>query len=351
LRLASLNDAQSARTRDLLGSEDGMSSDVDAVVYLLRHAHPDDESFLDGLLDRTMTSPSIVTAVGVLARADQIGGGRLDAMESVARIAERYRSDDRIRRLCADVVPVAGLLAETGRTLTEPEAAALRTIANEDDGPLETMLRSADDFRDPIYRALTIERRDALLTRLGLFGIRYAIQAIRNGEASTAEALARALTEVSGLGLLRRLLNDHFAPRAGALKARSTLLALRYLARTHSPLAAVARDAEALLAGADEFAELRLAQLLLADMRLKEEEIAELRLISGTGTPESRLSVDNGEPAEGLRDAAISGIERWRTRAADPGATPAEAETFELAASCYESIFARVAQSGAAPTS
>ena len=45
------------------------------------------------------------------------GACRADAMESSARIARRYAADPNVRSLVSDVVPVAGLLAETGLTL------------------------------------------------------------------------------------------------------------------------------------------------------------------------------------------------------------------------------------------
>ncbi len=89
----------------------------------MRHLHRSDVEFLDGFLDRSVGNVSPVNAVAVLSRADEIGACRPDAMDSAARIAERYRHDDQVRALCSTVVPVAGLLAETGLTLREDEAA------------------------------------------------------------------------------------------------------------------------------------------------------------------------------------------------------------------------------------
>ena len=109
---------------------------------------PRDIAFLDAFMDRTVTAASPVNAVAVLSRADEIGAGRLDAMESSARIAARYEHDPQLRGLCAAVVPMAGLLAETGLTLREDEVAALRMLANTDDATLERMLLSADQFCD-----------------------------------------------------------------------------------------------------------------------------------------------------------------------------------------------------------
>ena len=120
--LASLNDENSRRTREFLDHDGDHAPDADAVIYLMRHLHRSDVEFLDAFMDRTVAAASPVNAVAVLSRADEIGAGRLDAMESAVRIAERYRDDPAVRSLCATVVPMAGLLAETGLTLREDEA-------------------------------------------------------------------------------------------------------------------------------------------------------------------------------------------------------------------------------------
>ena len=140
--LASLNDENSRRTRDFLDSDSDGGSDADAVIYLMRHVHKDDVAFLDAFMDRSVAAASPVNAVAVLSRADEIGAGRLDAMDSAARIAQRYEADPQVRSLCANVTPLAGLLAETGLTLREEEVANLRTLAATDPEVLERMLLS-----------------------------------------------------------------------------------------------------------------------------------------------------------------------------------------------------------------
>ena len=82
--LASINDENSRRTREFLEADAERPSDADAVIYLIRHAHRTDIAFLDAFMDRSVTAASPVNAVAVLSRADEIGGGRLDAMESSA---------------------------------------------------------------------------------------------------------------------------------------------------------------------------------------------------------------------------------------------------------------------------
>ena len=88
----------------------------------MRHVHARDAAFLEAFRDRGVARATAVNAVAVLSRADEIGGGRIDAMFSARRIAGRYRGTTHVRGLCQTVVAVAGLLAETagpcGRTST-----------------------------------------------------------------------------------------------------------------------------------------------------------------------------------------------------------------------------------------
>ena len=70
--LASIDDQSSLRTRDLLAMGADRPSDVDAVIYLIRHLHRDDCEFLDAFLDRSVAATSPVNAVAVLSRADSM---------------------------------------------------------------------------------------------------------------------------------------------------------------------------------------------------------------------------------------------------------------------------------------
>ena len=51
---------------------------------------------------------------------------RPDALDSAAAVAQRYAGDARVRELASGVVPVAGLIAETGATLRETQVGWLR---------------------------------------------------------------------------------------------------------------------------------------------------------------------------------------------------------------------------------
>jgi hypothetical protein len=311
----------------------------------MRHLHRSDVEFLDAFMDRSVTAASPVNAVAVLSRADEIGAGRLDAMESARRIADRYRNDGMVHGLAATVLPMAGLLAETGLTLLESEAAALRSLASTPDDVLERMLLGADELCADHASDLPVDVRRGLLDRLGMFGLRVAVREVRAGR-TTAAQLGPKLIEVSGLGELRRVIAEHFLPRARVLQARSALAAVRALARelrsVHAPIAdQIDRHAERLEAGAVEFGQIRAAHLVAAGLvRVSEGERRELeRLLLSRGGPVA-LGLDDTAGTDRVRSEALRAVTRWRTRAADPLADPRLVEVAEVAARTGESLYA-----------
>lgn len=347
--LASLSRSASVRTHDFLalGNED-RQSDADAVLYLMRHMHRRDAEFLEAFFDESLANTSPVNAIAVLSRADEIGAGRPDALDSAAHIAERYGEDERIRSLCVSVLPVAGLLAETGATMEEHEAASLRALAAIDQAELQSMLLSVDRFMKPETSDLLVETRHELLERLGLFGVRLAIRKIQTGEAVSAVDLSRILIDTSGLEQLRALLEQHFTARALALKGRSALAALRNCA---NDLGQIDRNAARRLLGEIEqvessthaFAELRLLHMMLTgQIRLNDEEQAEINRLTGGGSLEQRAGLDPDATDEQIQQVALEGIARWRQRASSPLLDRNQADAYEIAARSYEGIYAGV---------
>jgi hypothetical protein len=345
--LASVNDENSRRTRDFLEVDGDNPSDADAVIYLMRHLHRSDFDFLDAFMDRSVAAASPVNAVAVLSRADEIGAGRLDAMTSAGRIAQRYATDDQVRALCAHVVPIAGLLAETGLTLREEEVGALRQLAATAPEELERMLLSADQFLDLHASELTVEQRRDLVDRLGMFGVRLALQEVAGG-AATAAALGPVLVQHSGLAALRALIAEHFLPRARTLQARSALVSLRNLARDLAPSDPPAADrieraAEQIEASAIEFARLRAAHLVSTGAaRFTDIDRVELERLLLGASPAVSLGLDAGAPADDARQVARETVQRWRTKATNPLADRTVVEVCETAARTAEALYVAV---------
>lgn len=340
---------ESARVRiaSFLGEDgDEIAPEADAVVYLMRHLHRTDAELLESLYDRSIASASPVNAVAVLSRADEICSARPDAMDSAAAIAERYANDPHLRAAVADVIPMAGLLAETGSTLRESEVAWLRSLAAAEATTVAMMLLSVDRFRRPELGPLTVEVREHLLRRFGLFGLRFALQAVADGRCETATALSRALIELSGIGRLHALVDEYFTSRSEHLKARSALLKLRALGASVEPqqasiARAIRRAVEQVEASAHELAELRLLHLALTGTaNLTPEEHSEVRrLVSGKALPE-RLGVSPEAPHADQVRAALLGVEHWRDRALSPLVNRDTATACEIAARSYEGLYA-----------
>ncbi|WP_285904766.1 dynamin family protein [Paractinoplanes hotanensis] len=305
--IESLSADVSARTTAFLEAEGEHATQTDAVIYLLRHLHSGDVRFLEAFHgDDGAGTP--VNAIGVLSRADEIGGCRLDAMTAAERVAGRYATDERLRKLCPVVVPVAGLLGAAGATLREGEFRVLAEVAELPMDDIVELLLTADRF------AATGDERRRLVTRLGLFGVRLGTRLIREGHVTDAAGLAAALTENSGITRLREVLRTHIEGRAEVLKARSALAALDDCLPPGSPLVA---EAERIRAGAHEFVELRLLhQLRSGRLPVADDRRAELdRLLGGAGSaPSERLGV----PVDDVVEAARTAQARWQRLAEHP---------------------------------
>jgi len=333
---ASLSTETSRRTVRFLNPDDDTPTEADAVVYLMRQLHASDAEFLAAFRDQGVARAASVNTVAVISRADEIGGGRLDAMISARAVAGRYRTEPALRGLCQNVVAVAGLVAQTGRTLRQAEFGALRELAGVPREDLDAALLTADRFTaddGPVTTAApgtTPAERRALLRRFGLFGLRLSTLLIRQGTASPAE-LATELVRRSGLEELQHVLHSQFAERRDLLKARSALLALDRLLRTDPRPGArgLSGDVERIFAGAHEFTELRLLGALRSRaVALPAPVLAEAeRLLGESGAAATtRLGLPPEAGPDEIRDAALDALARWQDLAENPMTARAAAD-------------------------
>ena len=322
--IGSLTTENSERSAAFLLLEDEPTA-ADAVVYLMRHLHATDFEFLEAFSEYGAASASGLNAIAVLSRADEIGGGRLDALMSARRVAARYRSDPRLVGLCQDVVPVAGLLAQAGRSLRQDEFQAFSTLAGAPRDDTEAMLLSVGRFLHSGPREdalLSLGRRRVLLDRFGLFGVRLATTLVRQGSISP-DLLAAELVRRSGLDELRSSLASRFTERRDLLKARSALLTVDFvLRREPSPQGrSLLAEVERILAGSHEFAEMRLlAAIRSSAMTFPDAYRAEAqRLLGANGkAPGRRLGLGDGTDPGTLRAVALEALERWRRLSENP---------------------------------
>jgi hypothetical protein len=346
--IASLSTEISARTTTLLTAQDE-ATPADAVVYLMRHLHASDVRFLEAFHDRGVATATPVNTIAVLSRADEIGVGRIDAMISARRVARRYRADAKLRALCQGVVAVAGLLAQTARTLRQSEMAALTELAAAPRADLERVLLSVDRFTRPDAPVpVAAGVRAALLARFGLFGIRLATSLIQQGGHS-ATSLAAELVRRSGLTELQETLAAQFTERRDMLKARSALLAVERVLREEPRPGSdqLIGEVERIVAGAHEFREQRLlAALRSGAVRLPAPVLAEAaRLLGEDGAAAAlRLGLDATARPEELRAAALESLGRWRRRAENPLSSRAVVDACQVVVRSCEGLLVRLPQ-------
>ncbi|WP_460444028.1 hypothetical protein, partial [Amycolatopsis cihanbeyliensis] len=302
---------------------EGVSTEADAVLFLLPNPARADLGFLRATRQHPIARAAPVHALAVLSRADELGGGRVDALISARQVARRHRRETEAGLLCQDVVAVAGLPAAAGRTLREPEFAALAELARVPRTELEPYLLSADRLAGPDFPApVDPGTRARLLERFGLFGVRLASALLRRSAVSQAELAARLVAR-SGLDELRESVGRNFTGRRPALKARSALIALEVVLRMEPRpgSAALAAELERVLAGAHEFRELRtVAELRAGRVTLPGELLAEaVRLLGDEGeTPQRRLGLDPAAGEGPCRQAAAEALRRWQEQAENP---------------------------------
>lgn len=382
----------SAVSRSVWG--EGTEEAVDVVVHLVRHLHDPDVAFLEAYGDRVAEHVGAAGTLVVLSRADEVGGGRVDAVMAAQQVARRYRTDPGLRPWCATTTTVAGLLAETARTLRGVEFTALRTLARLDRAELEAQLLTADRFVSgatetqrsgarPMPAVLPAGTRLALLDRFGLFGVRLATSLLRRGVDDSA-TLAAELARRSGLDDLRAILEQRFLARRDVFQARSALLAVeRFLRRAQagvstagpaapddagrpSPrprsappapppsaaaLVALSAELERVRSGAHEIVELEVLTTLRRrpltapgsrDARRNTAFTAEAERLLGDGGPSAaaRLGIAE-ETAEGeVRAVALATLGRWRAHTENPLAEPGTAETAQVVVRSVEGLLA-----------
>jgi hypothetical protein len=300
-----------------------ISAEADAVLYLMHHMHDKDMRFLQAVHDHPIARAAPVNMIVVLSRADEIGGGRIDSLSSANQIARRYRRDVRTRALCQNVVALAGLVAQAGRTLRDTEFAALSALASVPRATLEDVLLSVDRFAGSEFPIpLEPEVRAELLERFGIFGVRLATTLIRTGS-DTKVKLSAQLVQRSGLSELRESIGQYFTDRSQVLKARSALLALDVVLRREPRPSArkLVLDVERLLASAHDFRELRLLAALQVGRTMLPTDLGleAQRLVGGYGTsPWARLGIDEQAAETELEEAIFDALYRWQEQAENP---------------------------------
>lgn len=342
--LSAFDEAAESRTLELFDSNKGDAGEIDAVIYLMRHVHSTDTSFLEAFRDTSVPYATPTSALAVLSRADQIGAATPGSMDVAAGIARRYMEDERVNSLVGDVVAVSGLLAEASATFRESDASTILELAGIGDERLHSALLSADR----VSRAVDVDRATRLLETVGVFGVRELVRAAVAGELSTAEKMAERLIVISGLEGLQARLRGQFGSRASILKARTALDRLRAMASTIAATdvnaaAWLERGIERIESSAIELALLRAVHLVASGATpMTADERRELEGLAADGDPAERLGIGRSDPPDRVEAQALERIGAWRAVSMEPLASPARLEVADTMTRAYEQIVSRL---------
>ncbi|MEH0938503.1 dynamin family protein [Micromonospora psammae] len=330
---------------------DRVLRDADAVLYLTRDARGSDLRVLESSRDSQVGQAAPVNVILVLARADETGGGRIDALLTARQLARQQYRDPRVSALCVTTVACSGLLGLAGRVLSESDFAVLAQLARVSREELEAHLLSADRFvRGELPVPLAAEVRAALVDRLGLIGVRLAATLVRTGCDSRGK-LAAELIRRSGLTELRESMNRFFVDRRETLKARAALAAVEALLRAEPVPGGgeLLSGMEQILAGAHEFRELRLLAALRASRLGFDAELAAeaRRLAGGDGVGlADRLGAEHDASVQRLWELASEAQWRWLNRAEDPLLRLAQRRGAQVVVRSCEGMLAELAAGG-----
>ena len=344
--LASTDTGVSARAQQAVGTapfdadiDDDSSAEVaaaEAVVYVFTQAvRADDAQALEAFRAASARlSSSPINAIGVLGKVDTLAPGAGDPWPVAGPLAAQQAV--LLGRTVSDVVPVAGLLAETAEAgrLTAADGNALRELARMPADRLRLLLASADLFRTR-PGPITAEQRERLLDRLDLYGIGFALAQYAAQPAMPTGELVRRLEAASGLPRLRNTLEETFRWRSDVIKAGWALSRLDRLAgRIRDP-----RDRDRLrdtvqrLLSDPAYHRLRLLdaaqRVATGEVAMPADREAELTRLATSEDPRWILRLPAAGPAE-LAAAATSAANRWRVYAV-AGAGPAQSRVAQVA--------------------
>ncbi len=331
---------QSAAERALGVRTTTAMSGAEAVLFLTPHAREAEAAILERIADLGRdTGFSSANCIAVLSKVDLLTTDG-DPMEVAARLVETTRS--RLEGLVGDVVPLVGLLAETveAARFTESDAATVSALAAvDDDLDREDMLLTAQDLLQWPDLEAGEEDRLRLLDRLGLYGIRTALDLHDEGVTGAAQ-LANRLVERSGFARLRELLVERFAKRSRVLKAHRAIEDLRRISYAAGSDGRRLRRRIERIELDPSMTELGLIDALRVfgrnDVHLPPVLTTDLDRLSGSVDPLVRLGVTS--EAE-LGAAALDAIRRWSEWSGDPRRSPEESNAAHSVRRLLEQIW------------
>jgi hypothetical protein len=330
------NDPAAPLDDDLDDDSVAAVSGAEAVLYVFTQAVRADDiaalSTFQSISARLSGNP--INSIGLFNKVDKLVVGGADPWPVAGPLASDQAGV--LRRVVSEVVPIAGLLAETteaGR-LTAADCEALRTLAGLSQTERMVLMASVDLFvnRDcPVPKP----QRERLLSLLDLYGIGFALAQFATRPDLGSGELVRLLLQASGFARLRNTLDQAFRWRTDAIKAAWALSSLERLAGH----AAAQQDRELLRDAIErvlqqpEYHRLRLLEaaqsVTSGAVGLPEQMERELTRLALTTDAAWILEMPQAH-VEQLAQAALSAANRWRVFAV-AGASPAQARVAQVA--------------------
>ncbi|MDR7275930.1 dynamin family protein [Catenuloplanes atrovinosus] len=311
-------------------------SGAEAVLYVFTQAVRADDiaalSTFQSVSARLSGNP--INSIGLFNKVDKLVAGGADPWPVAGPLASDQAGV--LRRVVSEVVPIAGLLAETteaGR-LTAADCEALRTLAGLSQTERMVLMASVDLF---INRACPVSKaqRERLLSLLDLYGIGFALAQFAAKPDLGSGELVRLLLQASGFARLRNTLDQAFRWRTDAIKAAWALSSLERLAG-HAGAQQdreVLRDAIERVLQQPEYHRLRLLEaaqsVTSGAVALPEQMERELTRLALTTDAAWILEMPQAH-VEQLAQAALAAANRWRVFAV-AGASPAQARVAQVA--------------------
>lgn len=272
-----------------------------------------------------------LTAIGGLNKVDVYENEKTGALQQGQRVIEQIANKHpQAYRSMFSIIPVVGQSAYGGQLLTQEDLQLLGDLSRTPSDQLQILLQSKKWFcRDlPEYPSLPpAADRERLVSKLDLFGVKRAIEAVLEGV--EPDRIAAHLVHVSGVEKLRDLVISHFGNRAYLIKVRAALGALHERGfQLHSlpgDPGRIARDVVNLVQRI-ELREPRFREFLLLEkhyagkLELSASEVEDLLLVTGEKGPSCalRLGLESEATVERMVQAATKRLNYWRAVGSDP---------------------------------
>lgn len=132
-----------------------------------------------------------------------------------------YKLFPEIKNSLYSILPICSMLGLASSIVTEEDINLLRSVANTNEDDLKEMLHSVNDFLDDFFiTEITIDQREYLQKKFGLYGISEAIRLYKRGEL-TIESFKKHLRFISGYADFEKCLYSHFGHRSFLIKTQS----------------------------------------------------------------------------------------------------------------------------------